>query len=83
MKFFEKETEAKHWVLGRRSYRNGNAIVRAVDGVSGYTITGLILFKSNGRVIRCSRAKKALEEHGYDPYEHNNKWDNDGRIIVE
>jgi hypothetical protein len=55
----------------------------AVDSETGEHIANIIWFLNSGSVIRRPVMKKALEDAGYDPHEHNNQYDDLGRIIIE
>lgn len=57
-------------------------ILTAVDSYTGKRIADLIRFESCGRVYRCKSAKSALISDHYDPDQHLNHWDKEGRLII-
>ena len=59
-----------------------NAEVIACDSGTGKHICYLIGFVNDGSVILYKQTKSHLFENGYNPYEHGNKFDKEGRIII-
>jgi len=83
MKIWEsKKLTAKSWVI--RLEQSGNeSILVAIDAISGRIIANFIRWDSNGDIERMSCAENILITNGYDPYEHNNKYDDEGRWIID
>ena len=55
--------------------------INAVDAVTGKVIACLIVFEQ-GVVRAIMRVNGAIEYDGYDPFEHGNKFDEEGRIVI-
>ena len=51
--------------------------------IIGNHIAYIINFNQGGNVHNCNRVYNILLKCGYNPYEHNNKFDNLGRIIID
>lgn len=77
----------KVWGIALETDQMGYVIptvsVAAVDGSTGDTICYLMTFEPTGEVVTDSGAFDVLKDEGYDPYQHNNKFDEEGRIIVQ
>lgn len=83
MKIFkEKDRKLKSWVLKLTDTEDfhGRPQLIAVDSHTGELICYFITFQENGDVYILRDAKEELQEHGYDPYEHNNKFHADGSL---
>jgi hypothetical protein len=80
MKLFE-ESKGKSWSV-KLEKGNENHLI-AVDDITGQRIAYLITFKRNGVLLAQECAIKAFIAGGYDPYEHGNTFDEQGRIIVD
>ena len=83
MKIFKEEEKGKKsWSI--KLYNNGNATnLNAVDSVTGEHLATLIGFnKTNGDVIVHADAFNAIEDQGYDATEHDNRFDESGRLEI-
>ena len=83
----EKMQVKKSWCLKlcEKSLRNGirGVFLNAVDSETGQSISQLIDFQSDGKIETLRRSFDILGKMGYDPYEHNNSFDEDGRIVID
>lgn len=82
MKIFEEGKKLKSWVL-KMSEDSDEVELFAVDATTGSHIAYLVSFYREGRVKRVCGAFDQIQQEGYDPHEHGNTWDEDGRIIIE
>lgn len=82
MKFFKKAPPEKSWGLILQSYLEEKRLV-AVDMSSGSFIGALLFFRETGEIERAVNAFETLEKYGYDPHEHDNKFDEEGRWIID
>lgn len=57
--------------------------IKIIDTDTGEQIDDLIRFTDWGSITRVQGIKDILEKRGYDPHEHNNTWDDDGKIIIK
>lgn len=80
MKVFENESTKKSWSIKLTGNENSSEIV-ACDSQSGDFICYLITF-AKGVIASNIAAKNVLEKFGYNPYEHRNKFDKAGKIII-
>jgi len=53
----------------------------AVDSITGVHISTLLWFKENGDIQHVTGCRNKMIVNGYDPYEHNNKFNYNGAII--
>lgn len=81
MKLYGEENPSKSWALSFKR-ECSDVILVACDASTGRIICNIIFFKKNGKITIATSAKKAIENNGYDPYEHGNKFDKEGRIII-
>jgi hypothetical protein len=82
MEIFKGKKELKKsWVI-ELDDSNGCCLL-AVDSQTGERIATVIYFHRDGknRIVRSAHA--ALRKAGYDPHEHDNKFDSTGRMIFE
>jgi len=83
MRMFEgKHKENKHWCIVLEKSVHTNVDLCAVDEHTGDHITILIVFSCNGEIKSCRAALHDLKRMGYNPYEHNNEFDDEGRIVI-
>lgn len=83
MKIFnKKQKNKKSWCIDL-IVENNDAHIIAVDSVTGEEVAALISFYENGEVNILFDVKNILEDNYYDAYEHNNKFDKHGSIIIE
>jgi hypothetical protein len=85
MKIYKEETkQKKSWAikLEESSVRSVGAELNAVDINSGKHLTTLIVFYNDGSIVTPDHAKGYLVKGGYDPYEHNNTFSDNGAIVV-
>ena len=75
-----KENE-KHWVMKLEQDDRFTHLL-AVDARTGKSIACLLEFDRDGEVHPIKFAFVALQGQGYDPYEHNNKYDLAGALII-
>ena len=54
----------------------------AVDAKTGDYIGDFLNFSKDGEVLNCESFKDVLVVGGYDPHEHNNRFDDIGRMII-
>lgn len=83
MKMIYDDTKlTKNW--GIKLVDNGlSATICALDIRTGEFIAHVIHFGSDGKVVTSTAAFQALSEQGYNPYEHNNEWDEHGSIKID
>ncbi len=82
MKIYNKKKENnKSWSVILQE-NNGNIILSAVDSESGEWIAYLITFRADGTVVMEVGAHENFYDHEYDPFEHGNSFDEDGRIEI-
>ena len=83
MKIYREEKKVKKsWCLKLRE-SDLEVYIDAVDSETGEGIAGLITFLSDGRIKSMCRSYDLLRGLDYDPSEHNNVFDEDGRIIID
>ena len=79
----EKQQDVtKDWAL-RITKDDDGVRIDAVDEKTGNNVAFLISFYNDGVVSRHTSAKGAIEAEGYDPCQHNNTWDDEGRIVID
>lgn len=86
MKIFYKKYQktVKSWALFfKEGHRDGNVGIIAVDSESGEFICTIMLFLRDGRVVRSHGVLSTFKLKGYDPGEHNNAFDDAGRIVIK
>ncbi len=79
MKFFNPQPTKKSWAITLNEKTNH---LEAVDSRKGTFIAQLIHFDKTGSIKISRNAASALITMGYDPEEHGNTFDNEGRIII-
>lgn len=86
--FSEKKIIERSWAL-KLAYEDddidggcGFVDVDAVDSVTGKRIATINFFANSGHLQLVKFAETALKEAGYDPFEHNNIFDELGRMII-
>lgn len=79
--YSEKEKVKKSWSLQFEQMEN-DVYVNAVDSITGEIIAHLMSFYEGGKISFTRSAKGNLERHGYDPHEHGNNFDGDGRLVI-
>lgn len=83
MKMFSREhQENKHWCIMLEKSITASVNLCAVNESTGEHITVLIVFDSRGEIGSCRHAEQDLKAGGYDPYEHYNQFDDEGRIVI-
>lgn len=84
MEIFDKSSKGKKsWSLRLDKITTKSCALSAVDSNTGEHIAFLIDFYSDGSVVTSYNAMLALQASGYDPYEHGNRFDTGGKIIIE
>ena len=82
MKVFNEEKAKKSWALRLEQIGN-NVNLRAVDAKTGEAICTFISFREAGVVSCFTGSLQALDESGYDPFEHGNKFETaSGKIVI-
>ena len=82
MKIYVNKTDKhKSWSI-RLVERDGIPQICAVDSYSGFTIASLITFKKTGEVEIDSNARDDIDANDYHSSEHDNQWDDAGRLII-
>ncbi len=81
MKKFVKNQPEKSWRITLIDMGANYVMLVAVDARLGTIIANLIGF-DNGDVRIFNAAKQALVRNGYDPFEHNNKWTDNGELKI-
>lgn len=81
MKLFKGRQKENLWAI-KLVEEEGTIILAAVDSKTGEEIGYLLEFEEDGTIVRNRRAKGCFISMGYSPYEHENKWDEEGRIII-
>lgn len=87
MKLFKRKDESvKSWCINRElregNHNKENVIVDAVDSFTGEYIAWILSIDEDGIVRVNADAESALKALGYNPSEHNIKWNKYG-ILVE
>lgn len=83
MKIFGSQNSIKSWSLSLKNGKNvGVTKLVAVDSETGSRLCTVLTFTRNGDVKLKPGVKQALSEKGYDPNEHRNSYDWDGRLKV-
>ena len=59
-----------------------NIYLNACDCDTEKFICGLIVFNYEGKVYPLSGAYHTLKDQGYNPHEHGNEFNKDGKIII-
>jgi hypothetical protein len=83
----EKEKEEKSWGIKlveeySGGYDGGVCLIAADIRTHEYICT-IQSFVPDGKIVKTLGVKEKLEESGYDPFEHNNKFDEYGTIIIK
>lgn len=81
MKIYEEKEEKKSWSI-KLEEENDEVSIDAVDSETGKSICSLIFFSLNGKITLIEGVKTILKEDGYDPYEHKNVFDQNGKIHI-
>ena len=83
MKVFNEEKAKKSWAL-RLEQQENDVNLSGVDSKTGEFICLFIVFRETGSAVFQPGALHALEQAGYNPFEHGNKFETgSGKIIVE
>ncbi len=85
MKIFRPLNNEKSWSIKLIDWSNPDQSrfrLLAVDSTTGKQIA-VILQTQEGKCIMCCKVREMLKNHDYDPNEHGNKWDTEGRLITE
>jgi hypothetical protein len=56
--------------------------LKAVDSETGKHLVYILTFYPLGKVTKSENIFKRLKELEYNPYEHNNRFDERGRLII-
>ena len=78
----ESDTTKKRWALNLDHRDGGDVSIIAVDSITGAYVAHLVRFHAYGGVSVCGWARDAMKERGYDPYEHNNRFDENGSLVI-
>ncbi len=83
MRMYKKNNApaSKHWSIDLQESASGAVNLVTVDATTGELIGFLMTFK-NGQAVRFEDADIALESEDYDPKEHGNKFDDEGRLVI-
>lgn len=73
----------KSWSIKMEERENGDIMVVAVDSTTGENIATIIIFDISGDIMSCIHARRILDGFGYGPYEHGNKYNDDGSIVIK
>jgi len=79
--FKESNKSKKSWSLYLETRFNESCLV-AVDSITGEHAADFITFYPDGVFKIEKNADKALNNKGYDLYEHNTSYDVEGRIFI-
>ena len=80
MKVFKEATQSsKSWSI--RLAEDGRIL--AVDSFTGNRLATILIFSEDGSVLKCMSVFSSLKGEGYDPYEHDNKFEDNGCIIIK
>lgn len=83
MKMYRAEnTEHRSWAL-KLNQDNYSVSLEAVDTNTGSPAATMLVFKNNGEIIPIKNVFHFLKKKSYNPYEHGNKWNEDGSIVIE
>jgi len=82
MKLFTKVKPDKSWGLKLQDYCGDKSLI-AVDMETEIFIATLVYFREEGDIDRALNAFGKLEDAGYDPHEHDNDFDDEGRWVIE
>jgi hypothetical protein len=83
MRVFKKKPISKSWELVLRQSLPNVAVLGAVDSHTALRVCDLIVFEEDGKVLTSTNAKQKLEMEGYDPFEHGNQFDDQGRLLIK
>jgi len=72
----------KSWAIKLNNDSFGGVQLVAIDSLTGFTECVLIEMFENGKIRTADCAERALESGGYDPFEHNNSFDECGAIVI-
>lgn len=82
MKIYEeKENVTKKWVI-RLFKDNEKILLCATDNSTEEFIVDLMCFYIDGKIHSSILSENTLKKKGYDPYEHNNKFDENGALVI-
>ena len=84
MKIYEeKQEEKKSWSIRLGANLVDAPVLFAVDSNTGEEIAGLFVFWKDGGVVKPMGVFETLKSSGYDPYEHNNRFNDDGSLEID
>ena len=81
MKFYGEENLPKSWALSFKRDYSKVALI-ACDASTGSFICNMIFFHDGGKITIATSAKATIAFYGYDPFEHGNSYDEQGRLII-
>ena len=81
MKMYTEKEPSKSWAL-RMQQVEKFVCLQAVDATTGEILADILSFKANGTVHRYPDVSTALQNWGYDPYEHGNSFDENGYLTM-
>jgi hypothetical protein len=82
MKIFKEAKPQKSWSIELRNIEGVKEVnITIVDSNTGEWIGELLRFLPKG-ILLCKPCNDILREKGYDPNEHGDIWDVEGKIIV-
>jgi len=81
MKIYKEEEREKSWALELINEEN-DIVLAAVDSDTGEYIGSIIRFFADGDITPSVNLYKAFIDKGYDPYEHGNKFNDEGSISI-
>lgn len=86
MKIYEDENEELSWSIKLNTYpsqeNKEDIYLIAVDSKTGEGICNLISFTIEGDIYIWDDAECFLREKKYNPFEHNNKFNKEGALII-
>ncbi len=84
MKIYTNKSCKKSWAISLRDILNKEcAFLEAVDSETGEILASILCFDSDGSIKKITGLEEALSRKGYDPYEHNNQFNEDGSILIK
>lgn len=76
----KQEPKKKSWAIELEKCESETSLyIYIVDAEDGTFLKTMLAFYSDGAVFRPENAKP---EPPYNPHEHGNKWDDEGRIVI-
>ena len=83
MKIYEQESKEKSWSIQLKTSTEKVSNLFAVDSKTGEHIAVLLRFQNNGAIESLGNAESLIKEKGYNPDEHSNQWDKEGRLEID